>query len=398
MLVLTPGADLQPINEGKDWIFVLDKSGSMAGGKYGTLAAGVEKALNRMRPQDRFRILLFNNNAAELTHGYVNATPESVARYAAAVSGGTNLYAGLREAIDALDADRTSAIVLVTDGVANVGETAQQRFVELVRSRDVRLFTFVMGNSANRPMLEALTRVSNGFAINVSNSDDIVGQLLKAAAKVTHEAMHDVQVDIDGIRVSELAPAQIGSLYRGQQLVLFGHYRGHGPADVRLRAKISGRPVEYRTRFDFPRTADLNPEIDRLWAYAQIRELQQRMDDFGADADLEQAVTELALEHGLVTDNTSMVVLREEAFVEHGIDRRNRGRVEREHQARQQRAAAPVAGNRVDAHQPMFSGSRPGLGSGSGSGSGGGNGGGAFGPWLLLPLLVLAGWRRRHAG
>ncbi len=389
MMVVTPGADLKPIQEGKDWIFVLDISGSMRGGKYSTLADGVERALHKMSPTDRFRIVLFNSRAKELTGGYVNATPENVSRYAGEVAGvqpsdGTNLFAGLSEGIDRLDADRTSAIVLVTNGVANIGETRQKAFIELAKKKDVRLFTFVMGNSANEPMLNTLTKASGGFAISISNSDDIVGQLLKAASKVTHEAMHDVQVTIDGVKTSDLSPATIGSLYRGQQLVLFGHYRGDGPADVTLKAKVSGQPISYRTRFDFPAQSNSHPELERLWAYAQIRDLQETMEDFGEKADLKQAITDLALEYGLVTDYTSMVVLREEAFTQHNIERKNDQRITTEQQARQQRTAAPMASKRVDNQQPMFSGNRPTL-----SGGGGGNGGGAFGPWMLLLLAPL---------
>ena len=100
MLVVTPGDDLQPIKEGKDWVFVLDISGSMQG-KYATLADGVQRALKKLRPEDRFRIVLFNSGTRELTSGFVNATPEAVAQYSQAVAAispdqGTNLYAGLQ--------------------------------------------------------------------------------------------------------------------------------------------------------------------------------------------------------------------------------------------------------------------------------------------------------------
>jgi Ca-activated chloride channel family protein len=155
MLVVTPGEDLKPITEGRDWVFVLDMSGSMQG-KYSTLADGVKQALGKMRPEDRFRIILFNNSSRELTSGFVSATPEAVRQWSDKVAaiqpdGGTNLFAGLLQGLGALQTDRTSGVVLVTDGVANVGETEPRKFVELVRGQDVRLFTFVMGNSPIGP-------------------------------------------------------------------------------------------------------------------------------------------------------------------------------------------------------------------------------------------------------
>lgn len=397
MLVVTPGDDLQPIREGKDWVFVLDDSGSMQG-KYATLADGVERALKKMRPEDRFRIVLFNESSRELTSGFVNATPEALSDYARRVAAvvpgkGTNLYSGIEQGLRSLDADRTSALVLVTDGVANLGETRQRQFVDLIKQRDIRLFTFVMGNSANRPLLEAMTKASNGFALSISNSDDIVGQLLSATSKVTHQALHGVELEIEGVKTGDLTPKRIGSLYRGQQLVVLGHYWGDGMADVNLKGRISGQVKSYQTRFAFPATATDNPEIERLWAYAAIEDAMTEMEDFGEKADLKQSVTDLGVEYGLVTDYTSMVVMRNEVFDQRGIQRSNRQRLAVEETARQQRASQQALSHRVDSQQPMYSTSRPHYGAGSG--------GGALDVWSLLLLLPLA-WltlpRRQRKG
>ena len=382
MMVVTPGDDLKPIQEGKDWVFVVDVSGSMQG-KYATLVDGVQRALQKMRAEDRFRIVLFNTGSRELTSGFISATPEMVSHYSQALlavspKSGTNLYAGLEQGLKSLDADRTSALVLVTDGEANVGETRQRSFIELVNRKDVRLFTFVLGNSANRPLLEALAKASNGFAVNISNSDDIVGQLLAATSKVTHEALHGVNIRIDGVKTADLTPGQPGSLYRGQQLVVFGHYWGDGMADVQLTGRISGEDKRYQTRFAFPAVASENPEIERLWAYARVEEAQQEINDFGEDADLKQAIVDLGVEYGLVTDYTAMVVVRDEVFDAHGIKRSNQARLATEAAARQQRAQRPAVSRTVDRQQPMYTSSRASH-----------SGGGALDAWTLLLLLPL---------
>lgn len=385
MLTLTPGDDLKPITEGSDWIFVLDISGSMKG-KYATLVDGVERALGKMRANDRFRIVLFNDQTRDLTPGYVNATPEMIKQYGAmlqqvAPGNGTNLYAGLNSGLATVDADRTSSIVLVTDGVANVGITKQKRFIDLLKQKDIRLFTFIMGNSANRPMLKAMTKASNGFAISVSNSDDIVGKILEASSKVTHESLHGVDLSINGVKTADLSPEKLSSLYRGQQLIVFGHYWGSGLADITLSGKISGEDKVYATQIEFPVSDTLNPELERLWAYASIEDMMADIHNFGDNADLKQAVTDLSTEYGLVTDYTSMVVVRDEVFESLGIKRQNKQRLEKESSAQQHRASQPVVNRRVDTQQPMFKSSRP---SHSGSGS--------FDSVMfiyLLPLLLL---------
>ena len=122
-----------------------------------------------------------------------------------------------------------------------------------------------------------------------------------------------------------------------------------------------------------------------------IEERLQELDDFGADADLEQAVVDLAVEHGLVTSYTSMVVVREEVYAQLGIGRQNQARLKIEATAREQRAARPAAERRVDQAQPMFQGARPSHGGGAG----------AIGPvslaFMLMPLgAALAASRRRR--
>jgi Ca-activated chloride channel family protein len=383
MLTVTPGDDLAPITQGRDWVFVLDHSGSMEG-KYRSLVEGVNRGLASLNPEDRFRIVLFNKQAWEITSGFEHATAENVQHHIGRLgsqlpNSGTNLYAGLELGMDSLNADRASALILVTDGVANLGYTEKKDFLDLLENQDVRLFSFVMGNSANRPLLESMAGVSNGFAMNVSNSDDIAGKLLEATSRLTHQAMHDVEVRIDGVKVGDLTPERIGSLYRGQQLIVFGHYWTAGEAQVSITGRAAGESRTYSTQFAFPETATLHPEVERLWAFAKIEDLQNRLDYFGEGADIEQAITDLAVENGLVTDYTSMIVLREERFDELGINRLNRARVEQEQLARQERAVQAVRNNRVDQNQPMYSGSRASHGNGSG----------ALGPWMLLLLLPL---------
>ena len=253
---------------------------------------------------------------------------------------------------------------------------------------DVRLFTFIMGNSANRPLLEAMTDISNGFALETSNSDDIAGQLIQATAKIRHAALHDVNLTIDGLKVADLTPEKIGSLYHGEQLQVLGHYWGSREAQVRLSGKLAGTDIEYKTSFTMPLQSDLNPELERIWAYATIENLQSKMDYFGADKDTEDAITDLATEYGLVTDYTSMIVVRDEVFAAQGIKRNNRERVATERLAQQTRAQQSPQNRRVDHNKPMYSNKRPSTG-------GGGSGGGATGLPMLLALSGLLVFRRR---
>ena len=385
MAVVTPAADLQRIAEGCDWIFVLDRSGSMSGGKIRTLMDGVGKVLGKMSPNDRFKIVTFNNSAKDETRGFVPATPENVQAWIERVrglqaEGGTALFAGLKEAYRGLDDDRTSSVILVTDGVCNVGPTEHTAFLNLLRTYDLRLFTFVMGNSANQPLMERLAKDSGGFAMNVSDSDDIVGRLIQAKSRVLHECMHDVRLSFGGEKVRDLTPVVIGNLYLGQQLVVFGRYSGHGAVDLKLSAKISGQQREWHCAATLPETDTGNPEIERLWALASIEERMEKIREEGETDKLRGQVVRLGTEFSLVTDYTSMVVMDDETLEGEGLQRRNLQRVQTERAAQQQRATEPVRNYRADNGSTFQNRSSPGLGSGP------------VGPLFV----ILAGWLARR--
>lgn len=384
-LTFTPGDDLSPVTQGRDWVFVLDKSGSM-NGKYATLAEGVRQGLGKLPAQDRFRIILFDESTQEFSKGFVPVDNDSINRALAWVEGispgnGTDLYQGLKRALTSLDADRPAGIVLVTDGVANVGVTEKRRFFELMQQQDVRLFTFIMGNSANTPLLVPMTRLSNGVATSVSNADDMVGHLMNITSKLTHQAYRNIRLDIDGVKIKDLSPQEIGSLYRGEQLVLFGHYFAPGEARLTLTMDIGGESREYSAKVMLPETALEHPELERMWAFSAINGLQAQMDYLEQkDRDKEKAIEDIAIEYGLLTDYTSLLVVEEDVFRQLGIERDNQRRVNKEQAARKTRETQPPAPTRADTQKPMFSQPQP---------THSGGGGGSMGLWTLLALLLL---------
>ncbi|MGH1439381.1 MAG: VIT and vWA domain-containing protein [Cellvibrionaceae bacterium] len=396
MLTLTPGDDLNNLQQGKDWVFVLDISGSM-NGKYSSLVEGVRQGLAKLRANDRFKVVLFNNNATDFTQGFLPVTQANVEPVLTRLQnhqpgGGTNLYAGLNQGVSGLDADRSSAIILVTDGVANVGTTEKKAFTKLLKKHDVRLFTFVMGNSANRPLLDEMTAVSNGFAQSISNADDITGQILLAAQKMTHESLRNITIDIKGVRTSDLTPKKISSLYRGEQLVVLGHYVNNGSeiqnATITIKGKSGDREQVYKSNMNFANDQK-HPELERLWAFGMIEHLQNQLDYYLDDnTDTKQAITDIAKQYSLVTDYTSMIVVREEVLQQLGIDPNNKQRVEKEQQARATREQNPTASQTNQ--QPISNKPRPSL---TGSGNGGG-GGGSLSIWFLLIMSSLLFFRR----
>mgnify|MGYP006900778990 CR=1 FL=1 len=141
-----------------------------------------------------------------------------------------------------------------------------------------------------------------------------------------------------------------------------------------MTARISGRDVTWTTRAVLPAADEANPELERLWALSRIDEAMQEIRERGEAEDLRGQIVQLGVDHSLVTDYTSMVVVRGEEAEALGLGRRNADRVARERAAQAVRAQAPVQNHRVDAGTGPDGGgafgrrSSPGLGFGGGSG------------------------------
>ncbi|MFT7485621.1 MAG: Ca-activated chloride channel family protein, partial [Candidatus Paceibacteria bacterium] len=394
MAIITPGEDLEPITYGTDWMFVLDVSGSMKGDKLRVLKRGVASAIGRLRPQDRYQLIEFNNHHSRLTRGWVqpgtDASLEALEDLDDLRSGGgTNIFGALDAAYAQLDADRPSAIILVSDGVANTGPSEYKDFIRMAQAHDGRLFTFVMGNGANERLLGDLASLSGGFAKSVSVQDEVGAHLMLARDRMSHEAMHGVHVQLDGATVQH--PGRLPSLYLGQQLVVFGRYDKSGPSELRVSARISGVERTWTVPVFLPLLDEANPELERLYALAAIADLERaRWLDGKQEGETRDAIVDMAVAYSLVTEHTSMVVVRAERKAAYGLGSQNADRRQREQQAAVSRAqlgnqlqvqagVAPLAGP-MAAHAPSRA---------RRSGHPGFSGAGAIGPFELLAVLGL---------
>ena len=373
MMVVTPGVDLKPITHGADYVYVLDVSGSMQG-KIHTLANGVSQALGKMRPEDRFRIVAFSTSAREVID-WTPATPENVTRAVEMVKAlqtenSTNLFAGVQKGLEKLDADRATSLVLVTDGVANEGVVEPAAFHKLLKNYDIRVFGFLMGNSSNWPLMRTITDATGGFYAGVSNDDDIVGQLILAKSKIGFEALHDASFKFTGAHVFDTTGDYPNKIYRGQQLVIFGRYEGAGQATVTLKAKLTGEDKTYTTNFNFPEVDTDNPEIERLWAMAQVEQIELK-ENIGIMPTTEgkDAIQAIGVAYQIVTDHTSMVVLDDATFAKRGIARNNQQRTANERAAQSVRATQAPKNYQVDAQKPTYSSPAHHISRGGGGGA-----------------------------
>ncbi|MCC6900381.1 MAG: VWA domain-containing protein [Polyangiaceae bacterium] len=331
LMVLTPGVDLPALTQGSDWVYILDVSGSMQS-KLATLRDSVELALHQLKPDDRFRVITFDDAVTDLTGGFLPASPGNISATAAKVQalvdgGGTNLFTAIQSGLSGLHADRVTSTILITDAETNTGVINPPAFDALLRSTDVRVYGMLLGNNANWPLMEVISDASGGFYSAVSNEDDIAGQVQRALDKATHQALHDVKLTVTGASVSDTTEFRPSKVYQGQQLLVFGRYATSENVTLSLGAKASGKPWTMKQQVHLPDVEPDNAELERLWALDMIHAIEmQHLLGFIPFDQAKDRIVKLGVEYQLVTDYTSMIVVDDATSEKYGLEQTNKSK------------------------------------------------------------------------
>ncbi len=341
-LTLSAGEDLAKQETGMDYVFVLDISGSMANdGKLLVSKDAVAAFIAALGEADRFELMAFNLSPETLFKRLSPATDqmrEAAGQFLAAQRGrgGTVLSAAMNTAYQYGDPDRRLNVVVLSDGLTEQAERV--KLIELIRSRpsNARVFCIGVGNEVNRPLLEQIARQSGGLAAFVSGGDDFERQARAFRRKLTRPVATNLKIDFGGMRVYDLEPATLPSLYHGAPARIYGRYAGAGEIQVTLSGDIQGAAMSQSAPLLFPDQDPNNPELERMWAWRRVDALLKQADAAGDRTGAIDEIVRLGEAYSIVTEYTSFLVLENDAeYQRWKIDRKNALRMERDRAAQQ---------------------------------------------------------------
>ncbi|HET6879337.1 MAG TPA: VIT domain-containing protein [Pirellulales bacterium] len=395
MLLVTPGAAFDEPRKQVNVTYVLDVSGSMnAAGKLDVARQAALEGLKAMREGDTFNIIAFNIAPTALAAQPLPVNEENRQRaldFLGALEGrgGTDIVPALEQALTMQMPNARNAVLLLSDGQATDVNDHSGLLAAVRRGpAGTRVFSFGIGNEINRPLLDRLAIETGGLADYLSGQDEVPRKIGLMQMKLASPVAENLKLRIDGVEIDDLWPQQVPNLYRGQQLTLFGRYRGAGEAKLTLAGDLLGKRETLTATLDFPQANADNPEIERMWAWRKIDGLLSQVRERGESADLKGRIVEAGTKYSIVTPYTAFLVLENEAaYQRFSIERRNLARVENERSAAErQRTAGPAPASGRELNW-------------SGGGSSGGGGGGAV-EWLFLAgtgLMVGGRWIGRRA-
>jgi len=311
-LMLFPPEDLKSLKRAPmEMVFVLDCSGSMSGRPIEQAKNAARRALRSLRPGDTFQVIRFSNNASQLGPAPIQATPENVEKALAYVdslsgSGGTMMIEGIKAALDfPHDQARLRVVAFLTDGyIGNESEILGEVSKRLGASR---IFSFGVGTSVNRYLLQRMARLGRGTAAFVSLHEDAGKVMDRYFERTSHPAMTDIEIDWGTLAAVDVYPAAIPDLFAGAPVVVTGRFAGEPDSPVKLSGAVAGKTRTFTLPVNAAGPAR-HKGLAYVWARTKIADLMDRATHEGPDK-LAPEIRQLALNFGLMSHYTSFIAV-----------------------------------------------------------------------------------------
>jgi Ca-activated chloride channel homolog len=168
----------------------------------------------------------------------------------------------------------------------------------------------------NRYLLDKMAEAGRGEVEYVSLKDDGSAAARRFHERVRNPLLTDIQIEWNGLPVTDIYPSRIPDLFDAKPIVLTGKYTGPAKGTLRLRGRYAGNPITRDIPVNLPALESKHNVLPALWARTKIDAL---MHD-GRDA--REEITQLGLTYKLMTPFTSFVAVEETIITEGGVPRR----------------------------------------------------------------------------
>ncbi len=295
----------------REYIFVVDISGSMRGYPLNTAKTLLRKLIGQLRPSDSFNVMLFSGSSQMLAEQSVPASHANVERALATIDaarggGSTEIVPALKR-IAALpkNDDVARTVIVVTDGYV----TVENEVFALVRKNLGRsnVFAFGIGHSVNRHLIEGIARAGQGEAFVVTKPEHAAEQAERLRKMIQSPVLTKVRLNFDGLDVYDVEPGTaLPDVLGGRPVVVWGKWRGEPRGQLVLEAQAANGT--HREVIAAPAPEQGAAALRHLWARQRIAQLSDQEALEGGSAKREPILA-LGLKYGLLTQYTSFLAV-----------------------------------------------------------------------------------------
>jgi Ca-activated chloride channel family protein len=238
---------------------VLDKSGSMEGEKSAKAKESAIAAIGRLGSEDIVAVVAYDSTVKVIVPATKLNDKESVIEQVRRIEAGgsTALFAGVSKGADELrkflDKNRVNRVILLSDGLANVGPQSPSELGELGSSlmkEGISVSTMGLGLDYNEDLMTKLAQCSGGNHVFIKQAQDLVWVFNQEFNDVLSVVAQEVTIDA---RVAEgMRPVRVLNVeaeINGQQVIvqlnqLYSEQEKYVMLEVEVPATKSGTSRE----------------------------------------------------------------------------------------------------------------------------------------------------------
>jgi len=295
----------------REYVFVLDVSGSMDGFPLATAKTLIKQLLGTLRAEDRFNIVFFAGGSEVLAPASLQATPDNLQRARDMLGrvsggGGTELLPALQKAIGMPHDEAVSrSIVLISDGYVSAEDTAFKLLDDQLGHAN--LFAFGIGTSVNRYLIEGLAKVGHAESFVVTSEADAARESERFRQYVSAPLLTDIGVTGRNVEIYDVEPRTQPDLLARRAVLAIGKYRNPRSGAAIELAGVSGTGKQ---TWSFALgNADSDGSLPVLWARKQLERLYLAPH---ADGEVREQIKALGLKYSLLTSATSFIGIDEQ--------------------------------------------------------------------------------------
>jgi len=293
-------------------IFIIDTSGSMHGVSIEQAKRALQRALDGLRPEDRFNVIEFNSHTNPLFAASVAAETTAVANAKNFVrqlqaNGGTNMRPAVQHALKSIAPEsHLRQIIFITDGA--VGN--EEGLFGLIEAGlgNARLFTVGIGSAPNSWFMRKAAEVGRGTFTIISSLHEVGEKMDRLFRKLEQPQVTNIAVQWPSGVIVDAYPPIVPDLYLGEPITVRAKISGvFRPGDA---VRIVGDSVSGAWASDLAlNISEDSPGVAALWARARIANLLDLERRGASSEETRAAIIDTALKHHLVSKHTSLVAI-----------------------------------------------------------------------------------------
>ncbi|MFA4901919.1 MAG: VIT domain-containing protein [Desulfobaccales bacterium] len=298
----------------REYIFIVDVSGSMYGFPLETTKALMQDIIKGLTPKDSMNVLLFAGGSATLSpSGSLPATEANKQKAldfikAQSGGGGTNIVPAMQQALALPRTPGVSRIVTVaTDGYVDV----EPQVFQLIRDNlgAANLFAFGIGTSVNRHLIEGMARAGMGESFVVLNGGEAAKQAARFRNYIANPVLTDIRIAFEGFDAFDVEPKAVPDLFALRPITILGKYRGSPTGAIVVKGKTAQGAFERKINLAEAKASPENAALRFLWARQRIMNLVDFASLERDNQEVVKEVTALGLKYSLMTPYTSFVAV-----------------------------------------------------------------------------------------